>query len=332
MKRRPARTVITLVCVIALLAVCIALAACSGLQAAWLNPAAQSSVASTLLSPAASSSATSPGTPTATPRLSASPTGQPSPQPTPRPTAQPTPAPTAQPTPVPTAQPTPLPTAHPTPTAKPTSVPTPAPILDSAGVAWYGAFADPRTITPSVVADPAALDVLVNKFWQLPDGYVPSLVSAASSASQKLRPEAAAAWDALREACRRDTGSTLYLISGYRSYEKQKAMFDNALQEKGLVHTITYYAYPGRSEHQLGLALDLGTTEKSYMSGQFAATAAGQWLAAHACEFGFILRYPTGREPATNYGYEAWHYRYLGVETAMDVCRQGIAFDEYAHP
>jgi zinc D-Ala-D-Ala carboxypeptidase len=209
---------------------------------------------------------------------------------------------------------------------------TPAASLDDSGVAWYNGYADPRTITPATVADAAALDVLVNKYWQLPADYVPSLVSAASSASQMLRPEAAAAWDALREACRLDTGSTLYLVSGYRSYARQQAMFEDALREKGLVHTITYFAYPGRSEHQLGLALDLGTTEKAYMSGHFAATAAGRWLAVHAGGYGFILRYPAGSEAITGYGYEAWHYRYVGVEAAMAVNLQGVTFDEYAQP
>ena len=131
------------------------------------------------------------------------------------------------------------------------------------------------------------------------------------------------------QACLEQTGLELYLVSGYRSYSAQTKSYNRALSRKGLVHTIKYYAWPGRSEHQLGLGFDISTADKREISAHFAERPAGQWLAAHAYLYGFILRYPAGKESLTGYGYEAWHYRYVGVDLATICYQNNWVLEEY---
>ena len=248
------------------------------------------------------------------------------PIPTPDPTSKPTPKPTTDQTPKPTPDPTPKPTPKPTP--RPTPKPTPTPAPDANGIVWYNGFADPRTIKPITVEDPGSMTVLVNKYRQLPDGYAPPLVKADHSAGQSIHPTANEAWNRLHQACLEQTGSSLYLVSGYRSQSTQASLFNKALAEKGVAHTVAYYAYPGRSEHQLGLAFDLGTSDKPYKTSGFATSAAGRWMAAHGHEYGFVLRYPSGKSSITGYAYEAWHFRYVGVDKATAIRQKGITLDE----
>ena len=76
---------------------------------------------------------------------------------------------------------------------------------------------------------------------------------------------------------------------------------------------------PGASEHQIGLAVDIISDTYSALDIGFADTPAGQWLAEHSWEYGFILRYPKGKENITGYDYESWHYRYVGKEAATEI-------------
>lgn len=172
------------------------------------------------------------------------------------------------------------------------------------------------------------MTVLVNKYRQLPDGYTPPLVTADHSANQLIHPIANEAWNQLHQACLEQTGASLYLVSGYRSWNTQASLFNKSLAEKGIAHTVAYYAYPGRSEHHLGLGFDLGTTDKPYKTSGFATSTAGRWMTAHAHEYGFILRYPAGKTDITGYAYEAWHFRYIGVAAATAIKQKGITFDE----
>jgi len=194
---------------------------------------------------------------------------------------------------------------------------------------YVNGFLDPRSVTPTMVSDASPLTVLVNKFYCVSKDYVPSLVPAKSSKQCYLRPEAADAWNLMRAACYDATGKTLYLSSGYRSYATQKFIFENAIANKGLERAISKYAYPGRSEHQLGLALDITTTDYKSISGSFLKTAAGQWMVEHAHEYGFILRYPSGKESITGYAFEAWHFRYVGVDPAIAMHNSRQTFEEY---
>jgi len=116
----------------------------------------------------------------------------------------------------------------------------------------------------------------------------------------------------------------LYVISGFRTYEKQKSLFDNSESKNGLEHALLYSAKPGHSEHQLGLAADLITTQES-----FDKTKEYAWLKENAYKYGFIERYPKDKEFITGYGYEPWHYRYLGIEIATKIYTENITYEEY---
>lgn len=238
----------------------------------------------------------------------------------------PTPLPTPTSTPAPTATPTPTPTPIPTP------IPTPAPeyiepIIDEP--VWYNGYVDPRSIRAEVVANPEDIAVLINKYYAMPSDYVPDLVMASSSAGQYLRPEANDAWDLLRAACREDTGDTLYLISGYRSWADQTYSFSNAIVRRGIDKVCEKNAYQGRSEHCLGLALDINIASDPEIRDEFAESTAGAWVNEHGHEYGFILRYQREKGSITGYGYEAWHYRYVGIEVATALYESGQTLEEY---
>lgn len=218
---------------------------------------------------------------------------------------------------------TPVPTEKVAPSPEPTAAPVPT------GPVWYNGFVDPRTVEYEIVSNPDDITVLVNKYYAVSEDYSPELVDAESSKSQKLRPEANDAWDLMRQACETDTGKTLYLTAGYSTFAQREKLFNDAVASKGVERACTKYAYPGRSEHNLGLALDIATTDSPSISGDFAGTTAGIWLAAHAHEYGFILRYPDGKSDITGYGYEAWHYRYLGVDLATTLHESGQTLEEY---
>lgn len=180
--------------------------------------------------------------------------------------------------------------------------------------------------------------ILANKNWNLPEDYVPEdlvpveseFVSYALPERRQLRSEAAAALQELIEASKLDWMEIL-CVSGYRSYETQKVIFDNKVKAAGLDYAVKYVAYPGQSEHQTGLAMDL--TSKDMVTGvlteSFGETKEGKWLVDNAHRFGFIIRYPAGKENITGYNYEPWHIRYVGAEVAHTIYRQGITLEEY---
>ena len=119
-------------------------------------------------------------------------------------------------------------------------------------------------------------------------------------------------------------GYDMPLLSGYRSYDYQKSLYESYVARDGVEAANRYSAKPGTSEHQTGLAFDVGE-----MSWTYGETAAGQWLVNHCAEYGFILRYLPGKEHITGYMYEPWHIRYVGVEHATTIMNQGITLEEY---
>ena len=119
-------------------------------------------------------------------------------------------------------------------------------------------------------------------------------------------------------------GFDMPLLSGYRSYDYQKSLYESYVARDGEEAANRYSAKPGTSEHQTGLAFDVGE-----MSWTYGETAAGQWLVNHCAEYGFILRYLPGKEDITGYMYEPWHIRYVGVEHATAIMSQGITLEEY---
>ena len=126
-------------------------------------------------------------------------------------------------------------------------------------------------------------------------------------------------------------GFDLVAFSGFRSYEYQTTLYNNYVNRDGKEAADRYSARPGHSEHQTGLAFDIGekSREDLWLTAEFGETPAGKWLADNAHKYGFILRYPEGKEDVTGFMYEAWHFRYLGVEKATEVKQTGLTLEEY---
>ena len=125
----------------------------------------------------------------------------------------------------------------------------------------------------------------------------------------------------------KEEGLYLIITSAYREYEFQETLWKKYAAQQGEEWADSIAARPGYSEHQSGLALDI-VTYKSNMN-DFENTKEFKWLQDNAHKYGFILRYPKGKEKLTGYNYESWHYRYVGVETATKIKKLGITFDEY---
>ncbi|WP_353948722.1 M15 family metallopeptidase [Sporolactobacillus sp. Y61] len=188
-----------------------------------------------------------------------------------------------------------------------------------------------------VVADPDSSLVLVNKYFKLPDSYVPkNLVDArvpfifsGKSEKRKMRQEAAHALEHMFAAAEKE-GIRLTGVSAYRSHRTQVSLFNYYVNKDGEKKALTYSARPGTSEHETGLSIDV-----SGRNGQYAATEAfgrtreAAWLTQHAHEYGFIIRYPKGKESITGYEYEAWHLRYVGRSAATTIFKRGLALEEY---
>mgnify|MGYP001778594423 CR=1 FL=1 len=173
------------------------------------------------------------------------------------------------------------------------------------------------------VEQPDSLTALVNKYHLLPADYAPQVEAGYGSGS--LRPQAAAAFRAMADAARAD-GISLRSVSAYRSYARQESTYNRWLSQDSQASVDTYSARPGASEHQTGLALDINVAS---LKAHFEDTPAYAWLAEHCAEYGFILRYPQGKEHITGYQFEPWHYRYVGVEVAQVCMDRGLTLEEY---
>jgi D-alanyl-D-alanine carboxypeptidase len=189
----------------------------------------------------------------------------------------------------------------------------------------------------SVVANPSAIPVLVNKVNKLPDSYRPSdlvypnisFIFNEKVEKRKMRSIAARAIEKLFLGAKQD-GVSLLGVSAYRSYEEQRALFNHYVSMDGIKAAKTYSAVPGTSEHETGLAIDVtGGDGKCAAEDCFAGTAAAKWLEKHADEYGFIIRYPKGKDDITGYQYEPWHLRYVGKTVAQEIMSQKITLEEY---
>jgi D-alanyl-D-alanine carboxypeptidase len=149
-----------------------------------------------------------------------------------------------------------------------------------------------------------------------PAKYKPRDLRTISGTGMELRKDAAAALEDLLQAARQDSQS-LSVLSAYRSYDRQLALFNGYQARYGTDYATRLSAPAGTSEHQIGLAADLGLSSgQCNLRACFGDTEGGQWLAAHAADFGFIIRYPADGEKVTGYKYEPWHLRFIGVEQA----------------
>lgn len=194
---------------------------------------------------------------------------------------------------------------------------------------------DPSKI--QVVTDPTSVTVLVNKTHKLPDGYIPpdlvypnvKFPYPDKIEKREMRAVAAHALEKMFDAASKD-GITLYAQSGYRSYVTQKSVFDDSVKTEGLQKTMAAVAVPGTSEHQTGLAMDLTSPKVNDDVVQaYAQTPDGQWVANNAHVFGFIIRYPKGKESITGYEYEPWHIRYVGVKAATYIYEHHLTLEQY---
>ena len=180
--------------------------------------------------------------------------------------------------------------------------------------------------------------VLVNKNYRLPDHYepadlvlldVPLYNESPSNEGNYLRVEAANALKALFDEAS-IAGYDLVARSGYRSYETQVMLYNNYAARDGIENADTYSARPGHSEHQTGLTIDITSSSVDHgLSETFGETAEGKWVADHAHEFGFIIRYPQNRTLETGYQYEPWHLRYVGVEAATQIYNQDWILEDF---
>ena len=155
--------------------------------------------------------------------------------------------------------------------------------------------------------------LIANKTYALPSTYNPGGLTA----------ECLEHFNQLRAGAARD-GLNIYISSGFRSYSSQAQIYQNYVWRDGQAKADTYSARPGHSEHQTGLAIDVNE-----ISDRFIGTPEAIWLAAHAHEYGFIIRYPYGKDDITGYKYEPWHIRYIGVDNAKKVYESGLTLEEY---
>ena len=125
-------------------------------------------------------------------------------------------------------------------------------------------------------------------------------------------------------------GFEIFVDSSYRSYEYQERVFNATALEKGLDHALKYVAPPGGSEHQTGLAFDVIFRRNNEMiEEQLEEDPEIKWLHENAYKFGYILRYPKGKEDITGFNYEPWHFRFVGLELAKKIHEEGITLEEY---
>lgn len=118
-------------------------------------------------------------------------------------------------------------------------------------------------------------------------------------------------------------------VSGYRSYKYQKNLYKNNIRKSGEIQTNKYMAQPGTSEHQTGLAIDILSSDYASLDEGFENTDAHRWLLENISEYGFIIRYPKGKQDITGYAYEPWHLRYVGKQAATEINKKGLTLEEY---
>ncbi len=166
--------------------------------------------------------------------------------------------------------------------------------------------------------------IICNKFHRLKNNYVPNLVNLGSAyGGGQLEKKAAEYFKKMADAAKKDNIS-IRNVSGYRSYSTQSYLYNNYVSQDGVKNADRYSARPGTSEHQTGLATDI-----NYVSDSFEYTEAYKWLIKNSYKYGYILRYPKGKEFITGYMYEPWHYRYVGEEVAKFIYENELTYEEY---
>lgn len=180
--------------------------------------------------------------------------------------------------------------------------------------------------------------VLINKQHPIPDNYVVTLgniktIKGTMKCDERIIEELLSMMQAAEE-----EGVILEICSPYRDLNYQEVLFNRKIEaymKKGMSYMDAYavssqaVTVPGASEHQIGLAIDIFSEDYENLDAGFADTKAGKWLAEHSCEYGFILRYPLGKENITGIEFEPWHFRYVGKDAAAIIMKEGITLEEF---
>ena len=196
--------------------------------------------------------------------------------------------------------------------------------------------------TPTITYDttsPDSIYVIANKKHSLGE-YEPSDLVAVShpgsNGAQYMREEAAQSFEEMMAKADED-GIVLYAQSGYRSYNTQVSLYQSYANRDGIAAADTYSSRAGYSDHQTGLAMDImgentrmNASDRSYCPiEQCEGSPASLWLEENAADFGFILRFPQGKQDITGYVYEWWHYRYVGREVAKEIKESNLTMEEF---
>ncbi len=177
--------------------------------------------------------------------------------------------------------------------------------------------------------------LLVNYMHSVPEDYSFSLIQLKNeqSVDERIYPELQEMMNAARA-----EGIFALITSSYRTKEMQQALFTEKVEEyksNGYLNDKAerlakmWVALPGTSEHQVGLAVDIGVDSSQTVGKSQSSSDVHQWLMANCYKFGFILRYPEGKSDITGVNYEPWHYRYVGKAVAKEITEKGICFEEY---
>ncbi len=189
-----------------------------------------------------------------------------------------------------------------------------------------------------VLGDPI-VSILVNKTHPVGEDYWPDdmvtverhVEGVGNADTHKLRQVAADALNAMFDAAEAD-GIYLKMRTGFRSYSYQASLFESYASRNGEEAANRFSARPGQSEHQTGLACDVGGKSQNppyALSYDFGKTDEGRWVKEHCAEYGFIIRYPEEKEDITGYVFEPWHIRYVGEKHAKYITEQNITLEEY---
>ena len=168
--------------------------------------------------------------------------------------------------------------------------------------------------------------ILVNKYNYINKNYNANVEKLGSGyGNGSLNKEAAKYFREMVNDAKKD-GIKLWSVSAYRSYSTQNSLYNRYVSNDGKQKADTYSARPGHSEHNLGLAVDINCASSSR---HFEKTKEYKWLKDNSYKYGFIERYPLGKEFITGYKYEPWHFRYLGSEVATEVYELNVTYEEY---
>ena len=172
--------------------------------------------------------------------------------------------------------------------------------------------------------------VLVNKYNYLGDKFIPENLENINTqyalSNMKLVDYAKEAFEKMAKDARKEN-LKIIAMSTYRSYSYQVDLYNRYKKKDGQEAADKYSGRPGFSEHQSGLAVDVYNGKEDYTN--FESTKEFTWMKDHAHEYGFIIRFPKGKENETGYQYESWHYRYVGIDVATYIKNNNISLEEY---